>query len=135
MSSKVGSLGGPGRIEISVGVPTLLTQLMNGKLMQRLLTLAPVSEFYSASGMDKLKIIAKTALVGLISLGIAASVALMSSITIYAIPLCLIATMGLSFNFLNEEAAEARKVLPQIAVESMKAGRNVTLKPEVIVIE
>lgn len=135
MSSKVGSLGGPGRIEISVGVPTLLTQLMNGKLIQRLLTLAPISEFCAASGMDKLKIIAKTALVGLIALGIAASIAFMSSITIYAIPLCLIVTMGLSFNFLNEEAAEARKALPQIAVESINAGRNVTVKPEVIVIE
>jgi enolase len=43
------SLPGPGRIEISVGVPSMLMQIINGKLLQRLLTLAPVSEFYDAN--------------------------------------------------------------------------------------
>ena len=129
------SLPGPGRIEISVGVPSMLMQIINGKLLQRLLTLAPVSEFYDAKGIDKLKIVAKTATVGLLALGIAASVAFMSSLTIYAIPLCLLITMGLAFNFLNEEAASKRENLKEIALKSLAEGKTVKIKPEVIVIE
>ncbi len=129
------SLTGPGRIEISVGVPSILMQIINGKLLQRLLTLAPVSEFYDAKGIDKLKIVAKTAAVGLLALGIAASVALMSSLTIYAIPLCLLITMGLAFNFLNEEVALKRENLKEIALKSLAEGKTVKVKHEVILIE
>lgn len=129
------TFNGPGRIEISVGVPSMLMQIINGKLLQRLLTLAPVSEFYDAKGIDKLKIIAKTAAVGLVAFGIAASVAFMSSLTIYAIPLCLIVTMGLAFNFLNEEAASASQNLKELALRSLATGKTVKVKPEVIVIE
>lgn len=129
------SFSGPGRIEISVGVPSILMQVINGKLLQRMLTLTPVSEFYDAKGVDKLKIIAKTAAVGLIALGIAAAVAFMSGLTIYAIPLCLIITMGLAFNFLNEEAASARHNLKELALQSLATGKTVKVAPEVIIIE
>ena len=129
------AFSGPGRIEISVGVPSILMQIMNGKLLQRMLTLTPFSEFYDAKGVDKLKIVAKTTAVGLIALGIAAAVALMSSLTIYAVPLCLIVTMGLAFNFLNEEAALARQNLKEVALQSLATGKTVKVKPDVIVIE
>jgi len=117
------SLSTASKIEISVGVPSILLQIVNGRLLQRLLTLTPLCEFYDAKGIDKLKIIAKTSLVGLIALGIAASVAVLSSLTIYAIPLCLIATMGLSFNFLNEEAAQGRSHLKDIALQGLACDK------------
>jgi hypothetical protein len=118
------SFSNTGRVEISVGVPSILMQIVNGKLLQRLLTITPLCEFYEAKGIDKLKIIAKTAVVGLITLGVAAAVTILSSLTIYAIPLCLIVTMGLSFNFLNEEAAEARNKTKDIAMQSLTIDQS-----------
>lgn len=123
-----------GNIQINVGMPSLLTQIINGDLVKRWLTIKPLCEFYELNRLEKCKIIFKTATVGLLALGIAASVAFMSALSVYAVPLCLVVTLGLAFNFLSEEAA-AREKMQKQAIESVASRKTVTIKPDVIVIE
>ena len=96
-------------LNISVGIPSPILSLINGTLLRRLLTLEPFVDFYQMDLINKVKVIAKVIFVGAIALGIAASVAYMSHITVAAIPLCLICTMGLSFNYLTEDISLAAK--------------------------
>lgn len=106
-----------GAITVEVGVPSFVMQLFNGELVTRLLTLKMVDDFMVLSRGDKFRVIWKVALVGLITLGICAAVSFMNPLFIWAVPLCMITTMGLAFSLLTLPTPKKEPEQPQLSVD------------------
>lgn len=88
-------------LTIKVGVPNVLMDLLNGGAVKRFLTLQVWDDHMKLTSAQKKSVIKKVAVVGLVALGICLATALAVPTFIWAVPLVLILTMGLSWSLLT----------------------------------
>lgn len=126
MSVHPGSNMAPGSIRVELGVPSFVMQVFNGDLIIRILTLKIFSDYAALPSAEKWCIVGKVAIVGLLTLGVCAAAVVMNPLFVWAIPLCLLTTMGVSFGLMTAPPVPIIKPQPQVVVDP-KLGRGYTL--------
>lgn len=112
-------------ITFSVGIPNVIMQLLDGHVIRRMLTLEFIDDYKKLDNASQKTVIQKVAQVALSTIFIALAVAFITVEVIWTIPLCLLATMGLSFNFLTSpEYVADHLVVAKASVQKEKHRKN-----------
>lgn len=88
-------------ITFSVGIPNVIMQLLDGTVIKRMLTLEVVDDYDKLDKTSQNIVIAKVAKVALATLIVALAVSFITVEVVWAVPLCVLITAGLSFSFLT----------------------------------